>query len=197
MVSAERGSAAVEEREERTAAEATLLRAGLAGDRAALDQLLALHERPLLALCQGMLDHIEDAEDAAQETFLRALRALPRFRGDAAFRTWLFRIAVNVCLNWKRGRRPTEPWDEVAADLAGEMASPETIVLSRLQVTDALSQLSPHHRAIFLLKVLEGWSVAEIGVAMGWSPIRVQNELSRARRALAERRRAWDEGTEP
>jgi RNA polymerase sigma-70 factor (ECF subfamily) len=195
MVSAERGSAAVEEREGRTAAEATLLRAGLAGDRAALDQLLALHERPLLALCQGMLGHAEDAEDAAQETFLRALRSLSRFRGDATFRTWLFRIAVNVCLNWKRDRRPTEPWDEVSADTPSDAASPEAIVLRRLQVTDALSQLSPHHRAIFLLKVLEGWSVAEISTAMGWSRIRVQNELSRARRALAERRREWEEGT--
>jgi RNA polymerase sigma-70 factor (ECF subfamily) len=142
-----------------------------------------------------MVGHVEDAEDAAQETFLRALRALPRFRGDASFRTWLFRIAVNVCLNWQRDRRPTEPWDEVSIDLPFDAASPESIVLRRLQVTDALLQLRPHHRAIFLLKVLEGWSVAEIAAAMGWSRIRVQNELSRARRTLVEWRRNQGEGT--
>jgi RNA polymerase sigma-70 factor, ECF subfamily len=76
------------------AAEAALLRAGRAGDEDALAQLLARHKRPLCALCHGILAHPDDVEDAVQETFLRALRALPGFRGDAAFRTWLFRIAV-------------------------------------------------------------------------------------------------------
>jgi RNA polymerase sigma-70 factor, ECF subfamily len=168
--------------------EAALLRASQAGDRAALEQLLALHERPLLALCHGILAHAEDAEDAAQETFLRALRALPRFRpGQAQFRTWLFRIAVNVCLNWKRDRRRAQPWDDEHAGLTTDASSPEAIALSRLQVMEALRELPPRHRAIFLLKVQEGWSVAEIGAAMGWSPIRAQNELSKARRTLA----AW------
>src|SRR5712691_11254561 len=97
------------------AVESELLRAGKSGDRAALEQLLALHKRSLLALCHGILGHADDAEDAAQETFLRALRALPGFRGDAAFRTWLFRIAVNVCLRSKAARHPAERWDEEQA----------------------------------------------------------------------------------
>src|SRR5437667_9616748 len=149
------------EREGRPAPEAALVQAGQAGDRTALDQLLALHERPLFALCHGILGHAEDAEDAVQETYLRALRALSGFRRDATFRTWLFRIAVNVCLNWKRDRRPTEPWDEGRADAPPNTATPEAIALRRLRVTEALSTLSPRHRAIFLLKVLEGWSVDE------------------------------------
>src|SRR5439155_17533685 len=70
-------SLAVGERDGVTAAEAALLRAGQAGDRDALDQLLAQHERRVLAVCHGILGHAEDAEDAAQETFYRALRALP------------------------------------------------------------------------------------------------------------------------
>src|SRR5712691_8944143 len=78
----------------------------------ALEQLLVPYERPLHALCRGMLGHADDAEDAVQETFLRALRALPNFRGDAAFRTWLFRIAVNVCLGAKASRSPAVPWDD-------------------------------------------------------------------------------------
>ncbi len=149
-----------------------------------------------------MLAHADDAEDAAQETLLRALRALPRFQvGRVAFRTWLFRIAVNVCLNWKRDRRPTVPWDEEQSrplSASNASPSPEEIALCRLEVTEALSGLPARQRAIFLLKVLEGWSAAEIAQAMGWNRIRVQNELSKVRRALAEWQARWDEeGAQP
>jgi RNA polymerase sigma-70 factor, ECF subfamily len=189
--------AAVGEREQPPAAEAALLRAAQAGDEAALDQLLALHERPLLAFCRGILRHAEDAEDAAQETFVRALRALPRFQlGRAVFRTWLFRIAVNVCLNWKRDRRPTEPWNEDQPGGSHRAASPEAIALERLRVTEALSILPPRHRVIFLLRVVEGWSVAEIGAVMDWKPKRVQNEMYKARRALAEWQARAEEGAD-
>jgi RNA polymerase sigma-70 factor (ECF subfamily) len=191
------------ETEGQPVAEAALLRAGQAGDRTALDQLLALHQRSLRALCHGILGHAEDAEDAVQETFLRALRALPGFRGEASFRTWLSRIAVNVCLNWKEAQRRdpallgTEPWDELLPGATSHAESPEVIALRRLRILEALRELPRRHRAIFLLKVLEGWSVAEIGQAMGWNSMRVQNELFKARRALAEwRRRDADEGEE-
>jgi RNA polymerase sigma-70 factor, ECF subfamily len=191
------------EAEGQPVAEAALLRAGQAGDRAALDQLLELHQRSLRALCHGILGHAEDTEDAVQETFLRALRALPGFRGDASFRTWLSRIAVNVCLNWKESHRcdpvpiGAQPWDELRTGAASYAESPEAIALRRLRILEALSELPRRHRAIFLLKVLEGWSVAEIGEAMGWNAMRVQNELFKARRALAEwRRRDADEGEE-
>src|SRR3954447_21982165 len=104
--------AAVEETQGASTTEAALIRAGLAGDRTALEQLLAPHERALIAFCYGILGQAEDAEDAAQETVLRALRGLSSFRGEAAFRSWLFQIAVNLCLRWKSQRRPTEVWDE-------------------------------------------------------------------------------------
>jgi len=181
----------------RPTAEAALLQAGQAGDRSALDELLALHERRVLAVCRGILGHAEDAEDAVQETFLRALRGLPRFREDAPFRIWLLRIAVNLCLDWKASRRPTEPWDEEQFSRTCAAPSPEAIALRRIRITDALSSLLPRHRALLLLKVREGWSVAEIAVAMRWNEKRVENALSKARRALAEwRRRSADEGEE-
>jgi RNA polymerase sigma-70 factor, ECF subfamily len=201
-VSIQRGLIAMSEIEGRPA-ETDLLRAAQAGDRAAMDRLLALHERPLLVLCHGMLGHADDAEDAVQETFLRALRALPGFRGTASLRTWLFRIAVNVCLNWKRDRRHapaalgTGPWDEEGGGFPPITDSPEAIALQQLRIVEALTELPPRLRVIFLLKVLEGWSVAEIAVAMRWNPIRVQNELAKARRVLAEwRRRDAEEGAE-
>jgi RNA polymerase sigma-70 factor (ECF subfamily) len=170
----------------RPSAEAALLQAGRAGDRGALDELLALHERRVLAVCRGILDHAEDAEDAAQETFFRALCALPRFRGEASFLTWLLRIAVNVSLNWKRSRRATEPLDLEDPSLPIDAASPEAIVLLRLEIREALSGLPPHRRAVFLLREQEGWDVTEIGAAMGWNVKRVYNELFKARRALHE-----------
>jgi RNA polymerase sigma-70 factor (ECF subfamily) len=174
--------------------EAALLRAGQAGDLTALERLLGAHKHALFVLCAGILGHAEDAEDAVQETFLRALHGLARFRGEAAFRSWLFRIAINVCLRWKAGRHPTELWDEERAS-GSSFASPEGIALGRLQVMEALSCLAPRHRTILLLKEREGWSAAEIARALGWNEKRVYNELYKARCALADwRRRHADEG---
>jgi RNA polymerase sigma-70 factor (ECF subfamily) len=175
---------------------AELLRSARGGDRVALEQLVVPHKQPLFALCYGMLGHADDAEDAVQETFLRALGELGRFRGEAAFRTWLFRIAVNLCLNWKRDRRPTEPWDEACPCAAPGAATPEASALQQLEIAEALRQLPPRQRGVLLLKVVQGWSVAEIGDALGWSPIRVKNELAKARRALAEWQVRQDVGGE-
>jgi RNA polymerase sigma-70 factor, ECF subfamily len=176
-------------------AEAALLEAGRSGDRVALEQLLALHQRSVFALCYGMLGHVEDAEDAVQETFLRALDALPRFRGDAAFRTWLFRIALNLCLRWKSARRPVDTGEPEAVPTSPETASPETLALRHLRLREALGGLLPRQRAILLLKEREGWTVPEIAAGLGWSANRVEYELFKARRALVEwRRRDAGEG---
>jgi RNA polymerase sigma-70 factor (ECF subfamily) len=188
------GWVAVDDTEEGLATEAALLRAGQTGDRAALERLLAPHKGPLFALCYSILGHLDDAEDAAQETFLRALRALPRFRGGSTFRTWLFRIAINICLNWKRDHRLTEPLDESRAAIPLHAVSPETLALRHLQVREALNALRPHHRAVLVLKEQEGWSVAEISAALRWSKKRVENELYRARRSLIDRQRDEGEG---
>jgi RNA polymerase sigma-70 factor (ECF subfamily) len=179
-------------------AEAALIRAGLAGDRAALEQLLGPHRRSVVAVCYGILRDAEDAEDAAQETFLRALRGLSRFRGDSAFRSWLIRIALNVCFSWKRSRHPTETWDAEGSDPRPGGASPESIALGQLQLMEALGSLSPRRRAALLLKEWEGCSMAEIGALMGWNEDRVKNELHRARRSLVDwQRREAEEGENP
>ena len=177
--------------------EAALLAAGRAGDPAALERLLARHQQALYRLCCGVLGHPQEAEDAVQETFLRALRALPGFRGDASFRTWLFRIALNLCLRWKASRPAAAPWSE---DLLGDHPvilvgpSPEAIALRHLRVREALGRLQPRQRAVLLLKEREGWTVAEIGHALGWKPNRVEYELHKSRRALIEWRRESEEG---
>jgi RNA polymerase sigma-70 factor (ECF subfamily) len=190
-----RGCIAVGEIEGAPAAAPALRRAGSrqsgSGEAAVLEQLLAPHERPLFALCHGILGHADDAEDAVQEAFLRALRGLSTFRGEAAFRTWLYRIAVNVCLEGKRRQRPTEPWEEDRF-FSSPAASPEAIALRRLQIREALASLPRRHRAILQLKEREGWSLAEIAAVMRCSKKRVERELSKARLALA----AWRERQE-
>jgi RNA polymerase sigma-70 factor, ECF subfamily len=187
----------VGEIEERSTGEAALLRAARVGDHSALEQLLALHERPLFTFCHDILRHAEDAEDAVQETFLRALRGLSGFRGEAAFRTWLYRIAVNVCLKSKAARPPTERWDEARPSPIPGSASPEAEAVRHLQVREALSSLPSRQRAILLLKAREGWTVAEIAAGLGWSERRVEYELSKARNTLFEwQRRDSDEGAE-
>jgi RNA polymerase sigma-70 factor (ECF subfamily) len=178
---------AVRETEGEPAGEAALVRAGQRGDLAALDQLFSGNKHALFTLCYGILGCVEDAEDAVQETCLRALRGLPSFRGDARFRSWLFRIALNVCLRWKATRRDTEPLDERQSPTPD--VSPEAIAMAHLRLTEALSGLPPHHRALLLLKEREGWTAAEIAGAMGWNEKRVYNELFKARRILAEWRR--------
>jgi len=191
------GSVAVGEFQSEPAAELALIQAGKAGDRAALEQLLAPHRRAVVAFCQGMLGCVEDAEDAAQETFLRALRGLSRFRGEATFRTWLFRIAINVCLQWRAAHHSTDRWDEGRDSPVSVAVSPEVIALRHLRLMEALSSLPPRLRALLLLKEWEGWSVAEIALAVRWNPIRVKNELARARRLLLEwQRRDAGEGEE-
>jgi RNA polymerase sigma factor (sigma-70 family) len=180
--------------ESERAREAALLRVGRTGDEAALAELLARQKRSLYALCYGILGHAEDVEDAVQETFLQALRGLDGFRGDAAFRTWLFRIAVNVCLKWKARHPPTEGWDPERPHDAHDPSSPEAVALRRLRMLEALQSLRPRHRAVLLLKEREGWSVAEIATALGWNAKRVENELYQARCALADWRRRDAEG---
>jgi RNA polymerase sigma-70 factor, ECF subfamily len=190
--------AAVHESDSGSAAERALIRAGLAGDRAALEQLLSPHKRSLVAVCYGVLGSVEDAEDAAQEAFLRALRALRSFRGDSAFRSWLIRIALNICFSWKRARHPTESWEEETHASASGAGSPEGIALRHLRLMEALQSLPPHRRAALLLKEWEGYSMTEVGAVMGWNEARVKNELYRARRSLAEwQRRETAEGEIP
>lgn len=188
-----------------------LLRAGEAGDTRALERLLARHERALCLLCGGMLVDRStagarhtlngaEAEDAVQETFLRALRALHAgrgFRGDSTVRTWLFRIAINVCLEWRRRARfsPFPSFlalDDVDAHAADPGPSPEAAVLRAWQAREALRVLPPRHRALLLLKEREGWSVREIAAAMGWTDKKVHNELYKARVRLAEWRAAQE-----
>ena len=169
---------------EQTVSDKELVAACRAGDRLALERLLTPHEKPLYHLCLGVLRNAADAEDAVQETFLRAMRGLAGFRGDASFRTWLQRIAVNVCIEWKRSRRPTAPI-EAAERMAGAASGFEEATIRHQLALDALGCLSAAQRAALILKEVQGLSVEEIAATMSWNAKKVENELYRARKALA------------
>jgi RNA polymerase sigma-70 factor (ECF subfamily) len=158
------------------------LAAAQAGDESALATLLAPHEGMLRSLCRGILGNADEAEDAVQETFLRAIQNLGSFRGDSELKTWLVRIAMNVC--YRARRRPlTESLQEGFTALTSP--SPERQVVRQALLDDALSTLSLPRRAAYLLKI-EGWSLKEIGLAQGWSESRVKVELFRTRQILAK-----------
>ncbi len=167
-----------------------LLDAVRAGEPGSLERLLTPHEQPLYRFCLGVLRSPDDAEDAVQEAFIRAIRALPGFRGRSALRTWLIRIALNVCLEWKRGARPTEPLD---ARTPCSSPSPDGRTIDRLRAEEALASLRPQQRAVIVLKEAEGLSVQEIGDVMGWSRKKAEHELYFARKALAEWRASQEE----
>jgi RNA polymerase sigma-70 factor (ECF subfamily) len=171
--------------------DASLLSRGRSGDRRALETLLERHEPDLLRLCRSMLARKDDADDAVQEAFLRALRSLHGFRGDSSVRTWLYRIAINVCLEWRRSRGFAH--EPLESDFATLHPTPEASTLLRARLAEALASQLPRQRAVILLKEAHGFSVAEIAAAMGWPSARVQNELYRARKYLTEWRIAEEE----
>ncbi len=174
--------------------EMRLVRAAQSGDVHAMQTLLARHEPALLSLCRGMLNHATDAEDAAQETFLRVLRVLARphgYRGAASFRTYLLRIGINVCIDAKRARRGFAPLSETET-LAAPGPGPENDVLLRLRLQEALSVLPPRHRALIILREQDGYSADEIAEILRWNTKKVHNELFKARQTLLKWREKED-----
>lgn len=169
-----RGVASLRERD--------LLTQARSGDEAAITALLTPHEPLVFRLCLALLGNRADAEDAAQETFLAALRALPRFRGEAQLATWLVRIARNVC-----SKRRTVGVSLEESTLA--VAGPEDATLDRLLLQEALTHLTETQRACLLLQSVEGWSVREIAESLHLTEKKVENELYRARKALVR----WEE----
>jgi RNA polymerase sigma factor (sigma-70 family) len=171
-----------------------------AGDEAGFEALVRRHEREVYCLAHRMLHDREEALEAAQDTFLRVFRALPTFRAEAAFRTWLFGIALNVCRNrlargLKRERATTVPLAQedpisgavVAMPLADPALDPEaTAGRSELRraITAALQRISPEHREIILLREVHGLDYDALAAALGCPAGTVKSRLARARAAL-------------
>lgn len=159
----------------------------------------AIHDRyrtRVQGICRRMLDQPQDAEEAAQETFVRVFTALPTFNGRYQLGAWMSRIATNVCLDHLRSRtrRPSDcVAPEVMADLPGasEEDGPEELMIAaadRKRVRSVLEGLAPMHRAAIALREFEGMSYSDIAVALGITEPQVKALLHRARKSF---KRSW------
>jgi RNA polymerase sigma-70 factor (ECF subfamily) len=152
------------------------------GDPEAFAALVRRHQRMIHALTFRMTGSLADAEDLAQETFIQAHRQLDGFRSEARFSSWLYRIAVNRCLNW---RKRAERQEQVLAQWRQEVepAPAQANDLAR-QVQDALMKLHPKQRAAIVLTAYDGLNHAEAARVLGCSETTVSWRVFAARRKL-------------
>lgn len=160
----------------------------LEGDLDAFNELMDAHEDRVFAICIRMLQDREAALDATQDTFLTVFRKADRYKAQAAFSTWLYRVAVNTCYDHlrRRKRKQTErlpethdPADPSAADAFGS-------VEVRPDIDAALAELSPEFRAAVVLVDLQGMSLEQAGDTLDIPMGTVKSRLFRARKQLAE-----------
>jgi RNA polymerase sigma-70 factor, ECF subfamily len=151
------------------------------GEREAFDQLVERYQRDVYRLCYRYVGHHEDASDLAQEAFLKAYKAIGRFRGDSAFSTWLYRIAVNTCLSFRAGRRPpTEELPDTLPDL-GPAASERLVKTEEARrLREAVSRLPEKQRATLILKIYHDLTHEEVASVLGSSVGTVKANLFHA-----------------
>ena len=184
--------------------EAALIARCQRGDAAAFDALVRTHAHRVFNLAYRMLGSQQDAEDAAQEAFLRALSAIRRFRRGAAFSTWLHRITFNICLDeLKHRRNRPQPFTSLFTgqgeahanpcpgfpELASAGQDPEEIVVRRAaqkEVQQALAALPADHRALVVMCDVEGFSYQEAAAALNTRVGTVKSRLHRARQRLRQ-----------
>jgi RNA polymerase sigma-70 factor (ECF subfamily) len=177
-----------------------LVQRARSGDRDAYRELVERHQRKIAAMALGMLRSREDALDIVQETFTKAYQHLDRFKGDAGFFTWVYRIAHNLCVDHQRRESrlepleadergetpPPKPADGPRPDERGERARDAEI--SR-RLSRAIAELTPEHRAVILLREVEGLSYEEISRVLECPKGTVMSRLHYARRQLQARLR--------
>lgn len=175
--------------------ERELIRRCQAGDEAAFEDLIRLHEKKVYALCRRMCRGEDDALEAAQDTFLAVWRGIGSFREDAAFSTWLYRLATNACLDLLRrekrhGADLSLDDEEARIDPTDPSPTPEEAAErgeTQRMVREALLSLPDDYREILLLRETEQLSYAEISEIAGLELGTVKSRISRARNALRDK----------
>ena len=180
----------------------SLIERCLKGDTGAFEQLVDRYQQKVFNIAYRMSGNREDALDLSQESFLRAYKALKRFRGQSSFGTWLFRITNNTCIDELR-RKKRQPQLVVSTDAViktedGEYQfevpdspdeTPEALALTqelKNQIQQALQNLSEEHRAALVLRDVEGYSYEEIADILQLNLGTVKSRINRARLALRQ-----------
>lgn len=182
-----------------------LVRAFQAGDRAAFDKLVIKHKDRIFSLCYWFLGDKQEANDSAQETFIKAYQSLRKFRFESALFTWLYRIAANTCknrlksLDYRQKKRmvyvnnPGETEDKKPiTEIHDELCSPMKELEKKermLLIQNAISSLSVDQRTVVVLRDIEGLSYEEVSDLTGWNLGTVKSKLSRARLQLRNKLR--------
>jgi RNA polymerase sigma-70 factor (ECF subfamily) len=172
-----------------------LITASLRGDAAAFGELVRRYQDRLYNTVYRLLGNAEDAQDVVQDAFLNAYQSLDSFKGDAQFFTWLYRIAVNTAISFKRKQRPAlsldgrNGQDSVEPPDTSDAARPGLALERREEerrVQQALNRLSPEHRAVLIMKEMEGLKYEAMAEVLGVPVGTVRSRLHRARTELRE-----------
>jgi RNA polymerase sigma-70 factor (ECF subfamily) len=182
-----------------------LVRAFQAGDKAAFDKLVIKHKDRIFSLCYWFLGDKQEANDSAQETFIKAYQSLRKFRFESAFFTWLYRIAANTCknrlksLDYRQKKRmvyvdnPGETEDKKPiTEIHDELCSPMKELEKKermLLIQNAISSLPVDQRTVVVLRDIEGLSYEEVSNLTGLNLGTVKSKLSRARLQLRNKLR--------
>lgn len=167
------------------------------GDVPAFEELVERYHGKIYGLTYNMTSNREDAEDLTQEVFVKAFEALPRFKGKSSFYTWIYRIAVNKTINYRKKRNRKSvlsldqfdqdiKTDDVYHDLTTKGSPLRNISLSELQekLNEALQHLSEKHRAVVVMHDMQGMPHEEIAKVVGASVGTVRSRLFYARRQM-------------
>ena len=177
----------------------SLVRRVQGGDKGAFDALVRKYQHKLVKLVMRYVRNPAEAEDIAQEAFIKAYRALPQFRGDSAFYTWLYRIAINTAKNHlvAEGRRPLDhgmdlqdPDQYDVQSRLRDVDTPEHLLLTdeiQRTVEAAIADLPEDLRTAIVLRELEGMSYEQIAETMGCPVGTVRSRIFRAREAIDEK----------
>jgi RNA polymerase sigma-70 factor (ECF subfamily) len=186
--------------------DAALIRAFHEGDKLAFDRLVVKHKDRLFNLCYRLLGDYEEANDSAQETFIKVYRSLKKFRFESAFSTWLYRIAVNTCKNKLKSSAFRQKMKMVPLDnsnpanlnspgreIQDESLSPSSALEKKQRmrvIQEAINALSPEQKEVVTLRDIEGFSYEEVAEITGFNVGTVKSRLARARQDLRKKLRS-------
>ncbi|MFP5331397.1 MAG: RNA polymerase sigma factor [Acidimicrobiia bacterium] len=160
--------------------EKRLISEAAGGDPDAFLELIKPHDQALRGLAYRMLRDSHLMDDALQDAYLAAYRGLPRFRGDSSFKTWIFRIVHNACIDIIRKRRELDEVEELPAD------GFDAVTDLRLDLEDALDRIPHDHRAVLLVVDVHGFDYSAAARILDVPVGTVRSRLSRARQAMRQ-----------